>query len=48
MGRYMSDFWVETSKRWAGAAGVMGTGYEPLLKYGADQWNLGDMAELFG
>jgi len=44
-GRYMSDFWVEVSKRWAAAPGV--TGYEPLTKYGADQWNLGDMAELF-
>jgi hypothetical protein len=48
IGRYMSDFWVEVSKRWAMAEGVMGTGYEPLVKYGADQWNIGDMAELFG
>jgi hypothetical protein len=47
MGRYMSDFWVEVSKRWAAAAGVTGTGYEPLVKYGADQWNLGTMSELF-
>lgn len=47
-GRYMSDFWVQLSKRWADAEGVAGTGYEPLVKYGADQWNIGDMAELFG
>lgn len=48
IGRYMSDFWVQLSKQWSAAAGVTGTGYEPLLKYGADQWNVGDMAELFG
>lgn len=47
-GRYMSDFWVELSKRWGTADGVAGTGYTPLSKYGADRWNLGDMAELFG
>jgi hypothetical protein len=47
-GRYMSDLWTQVSKSWADAAGVKGSGYEPLVKYGADQWNLGDMAELFG
>jgi hypothetical protein len=46
-GRYMSDFWVQLSKRWADAEGVKGTGYEPLSKYGAEQWNTGEMTELF-
>ena len=46
-GRYMSDLWTQVSKRWAEAEGVTGSGYEPLVKYGADQWNLGDMNELF-
>jgi len=45
--RYMSDLWTEVSKRWAMAPGVAGSNYEPLTKYGADQWNLGDVAELF-
>jgi hypothetical protein len=47
-GRYMSDVWTQVSKSWAGAEGVTGTGYEPLVKYGADQWNTGEMSELFG
>jgi hypothetical protein len=47
-GRYMSDFWVQLSKAWAMADGVAGSGYEPLVKYGDDAWNLGDMSELFG
>jgi len=47
-GRFMSDLWTATSKKWADAAGVKGTGYEPLVKYGADQWNTGGMTELFG
>lgn len=46
-GRYMSDLWVEISKRWAAAPGVAGTGYEPLVKYGDDEWNLGSVPELF-
>jgi hypothetical protein len=45
-GRYMSDVWTEVSKQWAGAEGV--TGYDPLVKYGADQWNTGTMSEMFG
>lgn len=47
-GRFMSDFWTQLSKQWAEADGVKGTGYEPLLKYGADQWNTGGVSELFG
>ena len=47
-GRYMSDLWTQVSKQWSLADGVAGSGYEPLVKYGADQWNVGDMSELFG
>jgi Protein of unknown function (DUF1552) len=47
-GRYMSDLWTQVSQRWADADGVTGTSYQPIVKYGADQWNLGDMSELFG
>lgn len=47
-GRYMSDVWTQVSKRWADADGVKGSGYQALSKYGADQWNLGDVSELFG
>ncbi len=47
-GRFMSDFWTRLSQQWAEADGVKGTGYEPLVKYGADQWNTGGMSELFG
>jgi len=46
-GRYMSDFWVELTKRWGAADGVAGTGYKPLSSYGAAQWNLGEMSDLF-
>ncbi len=46
--RYMTDVWTQVSKQWALAAGVQGTGYTPLAKYGADQWNLGGVSELFG
>ncbi len=47
-GRFMSDFWTQLSQQWADADGVKGTGYAPLAKYGADQWNTGGMTELFG
>ena len=46
-GRYMSDFWVELTKRWGAADGVAGTAYKPLSSYGAAQWNLGEMSDLF-
>jgi hypothetical protein len=47
-GRYMSDLWTQISQSWAMAEGVAGSDYEPLVKYGAEQWNLGGMSELFG
>jgi len=43
-GRYMSDFWVTTSKAWA-AHGV--TGYTPITSYGAPMWNKGNLDGIF-
>jgi len=45
-GRFMSDFWVQTSKAWAQAAGV--TGYTPLSSYGAPMWNTGTLDGIYG
>ncbi len=47
-GRYMSDFWTATSKKWVDAEGVKGTNYVPLTKYGDAQWNTLGMSEIFG
>jgi hypothetical protein len=45
-GRYMSDFWVTTSKAWANAPGV--AGYSPLTSYGDAQWNKGSTDGIYG